>query len=185
MKNVKLKDQPPGSAREISRVLIGAEGKIMANGDSFLLRFMNAVHDVLDTPVTFVREKLVVPNQQQYPYYHQKFRRVPTIDECYTDDEVCIFEANAQYQRDKLVDDQILGILRKRYEQCVWDHGEDRDHFCMDIYKEYTNASDAWFMKYGEMGVHMNVKSAYMKQKHRMIWERRHGPVGTGMKNQI
>lgn len=21
-----------------------------------------------------------------------------------------------------------------------------------------------------------------MKQKHRMIWERRHGPVGTGMK---
>lgn len=34
----------------------------------------------------------------------------------------------------------------------------------------------------GEMGVSLNAVNAYMKQKHRMIWERRHGPVGTGMK---
>ena len=32
----------------------------------------------------------------------------------------------------------------------------------------------------------MSAKSeqALMKQKHRMAWERRHGPVGTGMKTQ-
>jgi len=34
------------------------------------------------------------------------------------------------------------------------------------------------------MGIGINVKNAYMKQKHRMIWERRHGPVGTGMKTK-
>lgn len=34
------------------------------------------------------------------------------------------------------------------------------------------------------MGVGINAKNAYMKQKHRMIWERRHGPVGSGMKQQ-
>ena len=36
----------------------------------------------------------------------------------------------------------------------------------------------------GELGAAGSVKDAYMKQKHRMIWERRHGPVGTGMKEQ-
>jgi NADH dehydrogenase (ubiquinone) 1 beta subcomplex subunit 10 len=25
-------------------------------------------------------------------------------------------------------------------------------------------------------------RECYMKQKHRLVWERRHGPVGTGMK---
>lgn len=48
-----------------------------------------------------ISEKVVQPNQQSYPWYHQKFRRVPTIDECYTDDVVCQFEANFQYKRDK------------------------------------------------------------------------------------
>lgn len=34
----------------------------------------------------------------------------------------------------------------------------------------------------GDLGAYHNVKSAYMKQKHRLIWERRHGPVGSGKK---
>jgi len=34
------------------------------------------------------------------------------------------------------------------------------------------------------MGIALNVRNAYMKQKHRMIWERRHGPVGSGMRSQ-
>ena len=32
----------------------------------------------------------------------------------------------------------------------------------------------------GDIGVAGTVKDAYMKQKHRLIWERRHGPVGSG-----
>ena len=37
----------------------------------------------------WVRENLVTPNQKEYPYYHRQYRRVPTIDECYTHDHVC------------------------------------------------------------------------------------------------
>lgn len=34
----------------------------------------------------------------------------------------------------------------------------------------------------GDLGYYGNVVDAFMKQKHRMIWERRHGKIGTGMK---
>lgn len=34
----------------------------------------------------------------------------------------------------------------------------------------------------GDLGGYGTAKTCYMKQKHRLIWERRHGPVGTGMK---
>lgn len=44
---------------------------------------------------------MVAKNRPQYPWYHQQYRRVPTIDECYTDDVVCFIEANEQYKRDK------------------------------------------------------------------------------------
>jgi len=63
--------------------------------------FFKAVYRTIDAPVTWVREKVVVPNRQDNVYYHQQFRRVPTIDECYTDDAVCRFEAQQQFNRDK------------------------------------------------------------------------------------
>jgi NADH dehydrogenase (ubiquinone) 1 beta subcomplex subunit 10 len=64
-------------------------------------KFFNSVANILVTPTVWVREKIVEPNQKSYPWYHQKFRRVPTIDECYTDDVVCYYEANEQYRRDR------------------------------------------------------------------------------------
>ena len=36
----------------------------------------------------------------------------------------------------------------------------------------------------GDLGAYGDAKAAYMKQKHRLIWERRHGPVGSGMRGQ-
>ena len=36
----------------------------------------------------------------------------------------------------------------------------------------------------GDLGHKGDVIQCYMKQKHRMIWERRHGPVGSGKKGQ-
>jgi len=39
-------------------------------------------------------------------------------------------------------------------------------------------------MSDGDLGGYANAKTAYMKQKHRLIWERRHGPVGSGMKEE-
>ena len=53
------------------------------------------------TNALYSSENVVKPNQKQYPWYHQKFHRVPTIDECYEDDMVCYTEANSQYKRDR------------------------------------------------------------------------------------
>lgn len=147
-------------------------------------RIVNKIFYLWDAPIEYFREKVVVPNQKKYPWYHQKFRRVPTIDECYELDVVCITEAQYQFERDKMVDDEILSILRQRYEDCGWYYGEDKDKFCTDYYKAYQEAAGAWFAKYGDIGVHQSVIDAYMKQKHRMVWERRHGPVGSGMTNK-
>ncbi|XP_015588606.1 NADH dehydrogenase [ubiquinone] 1 beta subcomplex subunit 10 [Cephus cinctus] len=153
----------------------------MEGGRSPMDRFANAVYNLLDGPVTFVHDKIVKPNQQYYPWYHQKFRRVPTIDTCYTDDPVCFFEANIQFRRDKAVDSEILNIMRNRYEDCVVYHGIDIEK-CKPLHELYEDAAGAWFAKYGDLGAKGNVKVAFMKQKHRMVWERRHGPVGSGMK---
>ncbi|XP_050101381.1 NADH dehydrogenase [ubiquinone] 1 beta subcomplex subunit 10 [Anopheles aquasalis] len=144
--------------------------------------FLNAVHATIDGPVTWFREKIVEPNRQTYPWYHQQFRRVPTIDQCYTDDAVCIFEANQQFRRDKMVDNEILAILRQRFEDCVMYEQPDHVRKCKSFLDTYEKAAENWFIKYGDLGGYANAKTAYMKQKHRMIWERRHGPVGSGMK---
>nr|AIX97483.1 mitochondrial NADH dehydrogenase (ubiquinone) 1 beta subcomplex 10 [Ceratosolen solmsi]AIX97513.1 PDSW subunit [Ceratosolen solmsi] len=144
---------------------------------------MNSLYYVLDAPVTFFREKIIEPNQKKYPYYHQKFRRVPTIDECYTDDYVCRYEANQQFLRDKDVENEILSILRQRYEHCNNEDPNQRgEEKCESMYEYYKDAAAAWFAKYGDLGPKPHVVHAFMKQKHRMVWERRHGPVGSGYK---
>ncbi|XP_059618840.1 NADH dehydrogenase [ubiquinone] 1 beta subcomplex subunit 10 [Phlebotomus argentipes] len=144
----------------------------------------NFIYNFFDKPVTWFHDVIVKPNQKSYPWYHQKFRRVPTIDQCYTDDVVCQFEADQQFKRDKMVDSEILNILRQRFEDCVHYEAPDEKRKCVDILELYNQASADWFTKYGDLGVYGQSKAAYMKQKHRMIWERRHGPVGSGMKTE-
>lgn len=50
-----------------------------------------------------ILEKFVLPfRQKERPvYYHRRFERVPTIDQCEIDDPLCRYEANVQFQRDK------------------------------------------------------------------------------------
>ncbi|XP_037051639.1 NADH dehydrogenase [ubiquinone] 1 beta subcomplex subunit 10 [Bradysia coprophila] len=151
-------------------------------GRNILDSFAISVGKVIDGPVTWFREKVVEPNQQDYPWYHQEYRRVPTIDQCYTDDPVCNFEAQQQFRRDKMVENEILSILRQRFEDCVLYEAPDHMAKCRGVLDTYEKAAENWFTKYGDLGGFGTVKDAYMKQKHRMIWERRHGPVGTGMK---
>lgn len=51
----------------------------------------------------FFTETIVKPNQKDYNYYHEQFRRVPTVDQCYDDDKLCKWEANQQLIKDKYV----------------------------------------------------------------------------------
>ena len=55
---------------------------------------------------------------------------------------------------------------------------------CDQIRAQYDLAAKNWYIKYGDLGVHHRVEDAFMKQKHRMVWERRHGTVGAGMKTK-
>uniref|UniRef100_A0A1B0B7Q3 NADH dehydrogenase [ubiquinone] 1 beta subcomplex subunit 10 n=1 Tax=Glossina palpalis gambiensis TaxID=67801 RepID=A0A1B0B7Q3_9MUSC len=144
--------------------------------------FSNAVYDMFDKPVTWFRESIVEPNQKKYPWYHQQYRRVPTIDQCYTDDVVCRFEADQQFRRDRMVDNEVVSILRQRFEDCTMYEAPDHLEKCKETLEQYEKAAENWFIKCknGDLGGYANAKSAYMKQKHRLIWERRYGPVGTG-----
>lgn len=40
-----------------------------------------------------------------------------------------------------------------------------------------TNHYDNFNPTDGDLGAYADARKAYMKQKHRMIWERRHGPL--------
>lgn len=92
-------------------------------------------------------EKVVEPNQKNYPWYHQEFRRVPTIDQCYTDDVACHFEANQQFRRDKMIENEILSILRQRFEDCVLYETPDHLTKCRGVLDTYEKAAENWFTK--------------------------------------
>jgi len=156
----------------------------------------NTVNSIVDfmgkmvmTPARFVRENLVEPFRptESYPWYHRRFQRVPTIDECYMDDAVCKREANLQYFRDRGVEQAIVKLLYQRFNDCViyeYPDVNDEGGVCNQIREQYDLAAKNWYIKYGDMGVHHKAEDALMKQKHRMIWERRHGTVGAGMKQK-
>lgn len=46
----------------------------------------------------------------------------------------------------RTVEDEILYILRHRYEQCAFYHGQDA-HLCDDLRKTYDEALTNWFTK--------------------------------------
>ncbi|KZC11841.1 PREDICTED: NADH dehydrogenase [ubiquinone] 1 beta subcomplex subunit 10 [Dufourea novaeangliae] len=153
----------------------------MEEETSPFIRFMHKLYYMFDTPVVFFRKNIVEANQKKYPWYHQQFRRVPTIDMCRQLDTACILEAHYQFKRERLVDNEILHILRERYEECVFNNINDK-HLCQHMKKAYDGAVANYRSRYGDLGVKFNVRTAFMKQKHRMIWERRHGPIGSGRK---
>lgn len=95
----------------------------------------------------FFAESIVEPNQKKYAWYHQKFRRVPTIDQCYTDDVVCRFEADQQFRRDRMVDNEIVTILRQRFEDCTMYEAPDHVEKCKPILEQYEKAAENWFIK--------------------------------------
>jgi len=156
-------------------------------------------------PAIWFRRSVVEPNRPSEPeaWYHRRYRRVPTIDNCYEDDTVCRQEANEQFLRDRKVEGYIVNLLRSRFEDCVFyekgtgtagwgdtrldppvDVEEGSLHPCKAILDTYRKSHTNFFVKYGELGTTPRVEHAYMKQKHRLMWERRHGPIGTGMKEE-
>ncbi|WAQ95708.1 NDUBA-like protein [Mya arenaria] len=117
---------------------------------------------------SLIREKLVLPfrRAERPVYYHRKFARVPTVDQCRIDDEICKMEAGEQHKRDKMVDMCKVKILRKRLSECNWYWQENKFEKCSEQRDD------------GEIGRTQDVYENYMKQKHRMIWLRRRHEAG-------
>ncbi|CDI97196.1 NADH ubiquinone oxidoreductase subunit 10 [Echinococcus multilocularis] len=140
------------------------------------------IANIIDKPVTLFREQIVERiRRKKFYYYHQRYARVPEIDSCRVGDRVCITEANDQFHRDRLVDANIVRILRQRVNECKkwYDRDyEDMDRFCKPYVKDHEEAATNFFIKYGELYYWSDVRDAFMKQKHRMLWEREHGPIG-------
>ncbi|CAG0919010.1 unnamed protein product [Notodromas monacha] len=147
-----------------------------------LLKCLDGLATVVTGPVKYVRENIVKPNQKENHWYHRRFRRVPTIDQCYTDDSICIYEANEQFYRDRSVESNILKILRDRMNECVYMNPHNQETACAKVTEDYKVSENNYFIKYGDLGYGGDAIAALAKQKHRIVWERRHGPVGQGRK---
>lgn len=52
-----------------------------------------------------------------------------------------------QFKRDKLVDNEILSILRQRFEDCVAYETPDHVEKCTPLWNYLKNAENNWFSK--------------------------------------
>lgn len=53
----------------------------------------------------------------------------------------------------------------------------------LSSFKKFIHGTDFHIFTDGDLGFVGAAEACYFKQKHRLAWERRHGPVGTGMKD--
>ncbi|XP_067948852.1 NADH dehydrogenase [ubiquinone] 1 beta subcomplex subunit 10-like [Watersipora subatra] len=108
-------------------------------------------------------------------YYHRKLKRVTPIEDCHEDDALCIYEAERQFTRDRMVDETILGILRQRMMECTYYYRQDSAFKCKKETQDLEVSEANYFAKYGDLGTRLqDPVDAFRKQQHRMIWERRH-----------
>jgi len=133
----------------------------------------------VDAPVTWFRDKIeILQKRNRYFYYHEKYRRVPTIDQCDVNDILCIYEADMQWRRDRRVDQEITKILRKRMEDCWAREQQSSLQNCKEEVAVYDREARHFGTKYSEMGAFGTARRCFMKQKHRMIEERRRAQEG-------
>lgn len=154
--------------------------RYLSTNTSYLGRFHYYIARSFDKPVTWFRKTVSEPLQDKYkrPYYQRHLSRVPEIDTCPVNDQACIWEANEQFRLDRGIDHQIVSILKYQFERCAIQHGKTTGiSKCTKALEEYEDADLNYFIKYGEMALSADVRDAYMKQKHRLVWERRHPEI--------
>ncbi|XP_077173026.1 NADH dehydrogenase [ubiquinone] 1 beta subcomplex subunit 10 [Paroedura picta] len=135
---------------------------------------MKLYEHAVDAPVTAWRNFMESQHaKHRLYYYHRHFRRVPDLTECLEDDLVCFFEAEMQWKRDKKVDDSIVKIVQSRLEACGWREGASHSQNCAKEMQQFKDVVKAHQSKYADLGYHGNARKCLMKQKHRMIAERK------------
>ncbi|KAL3310926.1 NADH dehydrogenase (Ubiquinone) 1 beta subcomplex, 10 [Cichlidogyrus casuarinus] len=145
--------------------------------------FYKPIGYMVDWPVTFFKTQIVDRVRVPTYTYHERIPRVPTIDECKLDDDMCIHFANTQFKRDRRVDKNIIHILQQRFNRCQkWHQYDDETRLekCARFENDLRDSQVNYFIKYQETAHPKDVVASFMKQKHRMLWERRYGEVGNG-----
>ncbi|XP_070617037.1 NADH dehydrogenase [ubiquinone] 1 beta subcomplex subunit 10 [Erythrolamprus reginae] len=138
------------------------------------LFFENVFYYTVERPVTLYKEFIErLRSDKKIYYYHREYRRVPDITECMEDDYLCIYEAEQQWKRDWHVDQEIVKIVRERAGACQVREGVNAAENCAKDRKLFKDVSKAYRDRYDELGGFGTARRCLMKQKHRMIAERK------------
>ncbi|XP_075035399.1 NADH dehydrogenase [ubiquinone] 1 beta subcomplex subunit 10 [Mixophyes fleayi] len=135
---------------------------------------LTVFHYAVDRPVTAFHDWMERQRATRKTYYyHQEFRRVPDLSQCIEDDYLCHYEAGVQWKRDFLVDQEIVRIVRERFTACKTREGASADQNCAKLLEQYAQVCQGYQARYQDLGAFGNARRCLMKQKERMIQERK------------